>query len=189
VFDNSLISINSMTIKLNSFILSDNIIDKMKKDLDETKIENREIGFIFCLNLTDNILIDRGHCKGDGCKIVAHPFCKADEKFVGGYHTHPGNISEPSIPDMVEMYRQKFECIGGGSDDKIKCYVRKDRYVHYQKMKQLSNYNQSLVKSLEEKLHTLRGYGLTEEYRQKFSEMQKIREELMKHNFNIIGIK
>lgn len=55
-------------IKLNSYILSDNIKDEMRHKLDKTRQDKVELGFTLCTN-SDNIIRSRGDHIGNSDKI------------------------------------------------------------------------------------------------------------------------
>lgn len=75
--------------KLNSFILSDNIVRKMKEELVRSKDKNLEFGFVLCTKPDSNIIIDGQHYKGTESRITIKRQCGINEKIVGAYHTHP----------------------------------------------------------------------------------------------------
>lgn len=107
-------------IKLNSYILSDDIKDEMRNKLNKTRQDKVELGFTLCAN-SDNIIRSRGNPTGTSNKIEIDPrACKGDEKFLGGYHTHPKSDSYPSAEDLIHCGIHKITCTGG-IDDKIRC--------------------------------------------------------------------
>lgn len=117
-----------MVIKLNSFILRDNIIDKMKDQLGKTHTTGLEHGFIFCSRHTPegDVLIDEEHCVGTECKMTFNAICKnKDETFVGDYHTHPEETSLISEIDIPGTCYLGIGCIGGTKDNEINCFITK----------------------------------------------------------------
>jgi len=111
-------------IKLNSYILPDNIKDEMKNKLDKTRQDKVELGFTLCAN-SDNIIRSRGSPTGTSNKIEIDPrACKRDEKFLGGYHTHAKSDSYPGAEDLIHCGINKITCTGG-MDDKIRCNIWK----------------------------------------------------------------
>ena len=55
--------------------------------------------------------------------------CKKDEKYVGEFHTHPGeNEEEMSCSDIEQTYMFGVGCIGTPVNNKLKCWVRKDKH-------------------------------------------------------------
>jgi ABC-type Zn2+ transport system substrate-binding protein/surface adhesin len=125
-----------MAIKLNSYILTDELKDVMRNKLHDIREKNwgknqedkTEGGFTFC-SKSDNIINAKGDHIGDNSKVKLNPdLCDKDEKFLGGYHTHPGD-SSPSTTDLSHCGIQKIVCIGGENDDKIKCHIWKQKQI------------------------------------------------------------
>lgn len=119
--------------KLNSYILTDEVKRGMRNKLSETqqdkKEDKEELGFTLCVN-SNNIISARGNHLGYSGKIIINPdACNEDEKFLGGYHTHPNVDSHASANDLVHCGTNKIVCIGGDIDNKIKCYVWKSRQL------------------------------------------------------------
>ena len=114
-----------MPTKLNSIILPDNLTNKMKVLLEETKISRLEHGFDVCSK--NNDLIIRNVCRGTICSIELPQGCETDERLVGDYHTHPRGPSIMSDSDMHVACKLDFSCIGSSffGRDRIKCLVRK----------------------------------------------------------------
>ena len=128
-----------MTTKLNSFILPDSVIQKMKKNVDYSRFENIEFGFNLCSdsnNLEDQkgqegqkgqkLLHDEKQCLGNECSIDIPKGCEKGDH-VGLFHTHAGSSSKPSILDILNAYKLSINCIGSTEENNIKCYVRKDK--------------------------------------------------------------
>lgn len=115
-----------MSRKLNSFILSDNIIKKMNDKIEETKIKNIEIGFSLCKEKTKDILKIGNECIGTQCVIQRPPQrCKEKDEYQGLFHTHPSGEISPSLGDIINIYEDGIGCIGSPRENKIKCVVRK----------------------------------------------------------------
>lgn len=114
-----------MSVKLNSFVLSDNIIKKMDIQLDKTRDIGIEYGFNLCKD-NDNIVV-KDECTGTTCEIKIMRECSNQEitPKVGDYHTHPRGTSEMSIMDMKRACLFDFKCIGTVTDNSIKCFIRK----------------------------------------------------------------
>lgn len=114
-----------MPTKLNSIILPDNIINRMKVLLEETKSNRLEHGFDMCQK--DNNLTMRNECHGTLCSIELPQGCNTDEKLAGDYHTHPRGTSLLSNSDMYIACRLDFSCIGSSpkKKDRILCHIRK----------------------------------------------------------------
>ena len=115
-----------MSTKLNSFILPDNVIQKMKKNVEYSKFENIEFGFNLCNQKGQQILHDENPCVGNECSIDIPKGCKEGEH-VGLFHTHAGSSSKPSIQDILNAYKLSINCIGSTEEKDIKCYVRKGK--------------------------------------------------------------
>ncbi len=116
-------------VKLNGYILSDRIKNEMINKLYETRQDKRqdrkELGSTFCTK-SDNIIISRGNHIGNSNNVVIDPnVCDKDEKFLGGYHTHPKVDSNASAGDLIHCGTHKIVCIGGETDNRIKCYTWK----------------------------------------------------------------
>ena len=115
-------------MRLNSFVLPDDIIQKMKDSLGRTHKIGLEHGFVLCSRNTPDgdILTDNSHCAGTECEITLKPTCKdKHETFVGSYHTHPDDTSLISEIDMKGSCYRKIDCIGGEKDNRISCFVTK----------------------------------------------------------------
>lgn len=111
-------------VRLNSYILSDDVKDEMKHKLDKTRQDRIELGFTLCTN-SNNVIVSRGDHIGNSDKIEINPrACNEDEKFLGGYHTHAKSDSYPGAEDLIHCGIHKIICTGG-MDDKIRCNVWK----------------------------------------------------------------
>lgn len=109
-------------IKLNGYTLPDNIKNDMKDTLDRTSEE--EIGFALCSK--DNIITKGKYFIGDPSEVMIDPrSCKEDEKFLGAYHTHPKENSQPSARDLRYCGIFKSVCTGGKVDNKRRCHTWK----------------------------------------------------------------
>jgi len=130
-------------MKLNSYILPNDTKDNMRNKLSETRLDQREdkpeLGFTLCAN-SANVIRSRGNPSGESDKIYIDPnACTGDEKFLGGYHTHPKIDSDASANDLVHCGRSKLACIGGELDNKIKCYIWKDMQLSSEDMGKLAD--------------------------------------------------
>lgn len=114
-----------MTIKLNSFELHDNVINKMKDLLIESNKRNIELGFGFCKPQNRNIIVDRGSCVGTACEVEIKELCKIRESIAGTYHTHPGAKAFLTAADNMTACYEDISCVGGTLDNEIKCFTRK----------------------------------------------------------------
>ena len=114
-----------METKLNSYILTEELKKKMIDTLHKTQQIKIEMGFTLC-SKSDNIIRSRGDRIGDSSEIEISPrVCEKDEKFLGGYHTHPNVDSSASARDLRYCGMAKMMCIGGHADNKIRCYTWK----------------------------------------------------------------
>lgn len=109
-------------IKLNGYILPNNVKDNMEGLLDKTSKE--EIGFVLCSK--DNIIRRGKYFVGSPSEMIVDPrTCEKDEKFLGAYHTHPKDDSQPSARDLRYCGIFKIVCTGGKADNKIRCHTWK----------------------------------------------------------------
>lgn len=116
-----------MVTRLNSYILPDDIEDKMKERLRKTR--QNELGFTLCSN-QNNIITAKGYRKGKSDRIeIDTDACGKDEKFLGGYHTHPKGNSLASAEDLAHCGVFKAICIGGVKDDGIRCQIWKQKQI------------------------------------------------------------
>ena len=89
-----------METKLNSYILTEELKKKMRDILHKSQQVKIEIGFTLC-SKPDNIIRSREDRIGDSREIEISPrVCEKDEKFLGGYHTHPKVDSNASARDL-----------------------------------------------------------------------------------------
>lgn len=94
-------------IKLNSYILPDNIKNDMGGMLDNTS--QVEIGFALCSK--DNVIRKGRYFIGSSNKmIIDASACDKSEKFLGAYHTHPRDDSYPSAEDLRYCGIHKVIC-------------------------------------------------------------------------------
>lgn len=106
-----------MATLINSLILPDDIIKKMKAKIEETKIKKMETGFSLCKEIDKNSLKFGNECEGTECRIKRHlQRCKSEDIY-GLYHTHPLEKARPSMAELG--------CIGSVKDNNIKCFIRK----------------------------------------------------------------
>lgn len=112
-----------IVIKLNSYILPDPVIEKMKSKIRETKEKDIELGFGLCRLRNTNIIRTGDECTGTECELVYEKECPIGS-YVGVYHTHPHTSSKPSIGDLETAYIDEVGCIGSVRDDNIKCFLR-----------------------------------------------------------------
>ena len=112
-----------MVTMLNSYLLPEDIVTKMKERIEETKKARVELGFGLC-RLKSNIVRSGEECTGEKCMILVREICPQAGLYVGGFHTHPTASAKPSIADLLHAYRNDVECIGSVKEDKIQCYIR-----------------------------------------------------------------
>lgn len=111
-----------MVTMLNSFILPEDIVQKMKDKIAETRDKEIELGFSLC-RTKSNIIRTGDDCTGTECKLESLKECRIGS-YIGGYHTHPKGTTKPSITDLATAYNIGVECIGSVKEDDIKCIVR-----------------------------------------------------------------
>lgn len=112
-----------MPKKLNSFILSDSLIQKMKTGVEKAKTINKEVGFLLCSDNEE--LHDDSQCIGNECELAMPLTCSKGRK-VGSFHAHTES-TDPSIRDIYDTYKFGIGCIGSTEQKKIKCHIRKDK--------------------------------------------------------------
>lgn len=114
-----------MKTKLNGYSLPEELKKKMRDTLHNTQQTKLEMGFTLC-SKSDNIIMSRGYHIGSSYEIEINPrSCEKDEKYLGGYHTHPSDDSHASARDLRYCGMTKMTCIGGHTDNKIRCYTWK----------------------------------------------------------------
>jgi proteasome lid subunit RPN8/RPN11 len=176
-----------MPKNLNSFVLTDNIIETMKQKLKKTENIQRELGFNLCHVEGSNELKDDTHCIGTECSIPLEKTCKVGKK-VGTFHTHPTGDSTPSLADLWGGYYYGVECIGSISDKKIACYIRKDKERDPNTNKMFAS-NVARFKSLsagmEHHITKQRGYQV---HMSKYRDLQYTRKFLTEKYFDAINI-
>lgn len=112
-----------ITIKLNSYVLPEDVVEKMKLKIEETRQKKIELGFGLCRMKFVNTLKPGHECIGNECSIVQMPECPTG-LYIGGFHTHPSGVAEPSIADLKNAYINDVECVGAPEEDAIRCFVR-----------------------------------------------------------------
>lgn len=176
-----------MPKNLNSFVLTDNIIDIMKKKMEKTENIYRELGFNLCHIEGSNELKDDTHCIGTECSLPLEKTCKTGSK-VGTFHTHPTGDSVPSLPDLWGGYYYGTECVGGITDKKIVCYIRKDKERDSMTNKMFAT-NVIRFKPLssgkEHHITKQRGYQM---HMSKYRDLQYTRDFLLKKYFDTVNI-
>lgn len=183
-----------MPTKLNSYILPDKIIQKMRYDIEETKKLGVEIGFNLCTKDTTEELQDEKRCVGSSCMLKGwKPGCESKGKQVGIFHTHPiipkksSGYSSPSMSDLTGAYAYGIMCIGGAGDNKIQCSIRKDKEADVKTFLSIRADVEIYEKFLKRKHHitTRKGY---EAYMAKYRDAQYVKDKLHERLFNIIDI-
>lgn len=136
-----------MTKKLNSFILTDDLIAVMKDLLRYTMKSGDEVGFNLCANKTDNI-IKMPECamKGNCHSVTILKGCPEGYYEIGDFHTHPGEqeklAQNASATDLKNTCEHIGDCVGTG--DKIKCYMRRKDVDSYNCKKEFSEFVSSV---------------------------------------------
>ncbi len=176
-----------MPKNLNSFVLTDNIIDIMKQKLKKTKDIQKELGFNLCHIEGNKELKDDTHCIGTECTLPLEKACKTGNK-IGTFHTHPKQDSQPSLPDLWGGYYYGVECIAGTKDKKIVCYIRKDKELNL-KINKMFAANAARFDSLraikKHRITTQRGYNI---YMSQFRDLQYTKDFLQKKYFDAVDI-
>lgn len=166
-----------MSKKLNSFILPDNIIQKMKNKIEEARIKDVEVGFNLCTE--DSKLHDEFHCTGSKCQITFPEKCIKGRK-IGIFHTHLESL-EPSMTDIYHAYEFGINCIGNIEQKKIRCHVRKDKIVREKNIQTIAYQ----ITRFEEPLFT---FESTEREIEKYQRYIRARNDLKKRYLDTIDI-
>lgn len=177
-----------MPKNINSSIITDDMIETMKKKVEKTTIIRRELGFNLCKVEDSDVLQDDIHCIGSNCAIRLASDCKTGKK-IGSFHTHPRNgdaTSNPSLSDLENAYLFGINCVGGVEDKKIRCYVRKDKTVNLKDFS-IIKYNKEHFAAMDRPHHvtTLRGLEMVQA---RFRERDYTRDKLRDHYFNTVDI-
>lgn len=137
-----------MLIRLNSYLLTEPVIEKMRVKIQETKEKKLEVGFGLCRLGKSNIIKAGDTCIGTECELTRTKECNIG-LYTGGFHTHPTGSTNPSIADLLGAYFDEVECIGSATDDKIKCFVRAGPFIQEENKKiiDLSNKVESDLKA------------------------------------------
>lgn len=165
-----------MVTIVNSFILSDDLIKKMKDKIGETREKKIELGFGLCRIGKSNIIKPGRDCTGTECSLTEPRECRVGS-YVGGYHTHPRTGTKPSITDLIIAYEEGIECIGSVIENDVKCVVRTGSTVP-QVMEKISD----ALKNIEETL----GETVTKEDLQRW---EKTRDDILNTHFNVTNVK
>lgn len=147
-----------MSIKLNSFILSDKLINRMKETFLESWNLGIEAGFDLCQKKNGDI-VDRNLCTGTECEIRLKSKCPINEKFVGNFHTHPDAFDTlPSENDLANSYGTGISCIADQWE--INCYLRKNRYDidTHRKIRGMTSETQTVEEGREKRKEVLNKY-------------------------------
>ena len=165
-----------MVTIVNSFILPDDIVKKMKDKIGETKEKKIELGFGLCRIGKSNIIKSGGDCTGTECALTEPRECRVGS-YVGGYHTHPRTGTKPSITDLIIAYDEGFECIGSVIENDVKCVVRAGSIVP-QVREEISGALKNIEETLEE--------TVTKEELQRW---ENTRDDILNKHFNVVNVK
>lgn len=165
-----------MAIKLNSYSLPEDVVEKMILKIAETRQKNIELGFGLCRMKFVNTLKPGSECSGNECSVLPIQECQTG-LYVGGYHTHPVGTAEPSIADLRNAYINDVECVGSVKDDAIRCFIRTSN-----KKSQDEKDIISTVKEIEEPLPAV----LSEE---QYKIWKNARDEILAKHFQIVDIR
>lgn len=165
-----------MPTKLNSFILPDNVIQKMKRKVEDSRIKDIEFGFNLCAE--NGNLHDENPCTGTACAVDIPKGCTRG-KHVGLFHTHTHTNSEPSIQDIANAYLIGINCIGSTEEKSIKCHIRKDAIYTIENL-------ETIVSSLIRYESPLHLSEIPEEDIKNYNAWIKVRNDLKKHYLNTV---
>lgn len=195
-----IINIITMPKQVNSFILPDNIIKKMKDKIKETKKIKKELGFSLCSDKSSNIITKGIECVGTKCAIKVG-ICPKDQIYLGNYHTHPRSHATMSITDMTTGCDEEIECIGSVPFENIRCFVRKtDKTECFNKISPFEEDEHKIIErgeDLREKLRSPKAIIKTGiptliksiyQYETDVAKYHASRVKLLKENFNRIDV-
>ena len=165
-----------MVIKLNSYILPENIVDKMKTKIEETREKKIELGFGLCRMRNTNIIRPGKDCTGTECALTQIKECPSG-LYIGGYHTHPRTGTKPSIADLAVAYYDDVGCIGSVKENDIKCIVRTGPII--QQGKQEIN---DALENIEELLPAVVS-------KEEFQKWDNTRDDLINKYFKVVEVK
>ena len=129
-------------IKLNSYTLLDDSIEKMKDALHISRRDKKEVGLTMCSSKDDVIVLREQHA-GENQQVFIKRQCNEGEKYVGYYHTHHKGTSKASSGDLRLCGTSKILCIGGKEDqgeqrnDSVRCYTWKGKVIPVEEGAQL----------------------------------------------------
>lgn len=135
-------------VKLNSFIFSEELMEKMINSIILSNEINQEIGFVLCAK--DNIVSDKFHCKGEKCSSIKELECDPGEIPIGLFHVYPRVKSADILDQDIEIGYKYGISVGGGTTE-IFFMVRKEDYRDdvYQEMLKIINRANELEKIIE----------------------------------------
>lgn len=138
------------SVKINSFIFSEELIEKMINSIILSNEINEEIGFVLCAK--DNIIYDKFHCKGGECSsiIKLELECEPCEIPIGFFHVYP-RVKLADILDRDIEIGYKYGLVVGGGTTEIFFMVRKEDYKDeiYQEMSKIINHANELEMMIE----------------------------------------
>jgi len=125
-----------MSIKINGNTLTDELIHIMRLLRSKSIKTGSEAGLTLCEDQKGN-LNARNIRNGDLHTVAIVAECNEGEKFAGTYHTHPENESKAPASDLIYCGVSKHLCIGGETDNKIRCYTWKHNTINNDKFYEL----------------------------------------------------
>lgn len=148
--------------KLGSYILPEEIVERMKKLTERSKEIQKEIGFNLCASkrvaINNDIMISTGMtCVGEkGCLSTIRKHtqeCPSDKIDIGGFHTHPNrDLANMSYADAFGAYINGIECVGANKE--INCFIRKNYFADedtYNKFRALHNKMEKMEHQIEQR--------------------------------------
>ncbi len=135
-------------VKINSFIFSEELMEKMISTIILSNDINQEIGFILCAK--DNIIYDKFHCRSEKCSSIRELECNSGEVPIGFFHVYP-RVKLSDILDQDTEIGYKYGLVVGGGTTEIFFMVRKEDYRDevYQEMLKIINEANELERLIE----------------------------------------
>lgn len=119
---------------ISKLLNSKSITNKIKKDVELTRIYENEYGFTICKN--KNLTVGNS-CTGNYCSINIEYKCPKGKIIYGDHHTHPSSSSNLSYNDMAshfagmrsKTYQTDFpiKCVSSPNDIYTTCIIPKQK--------------------------------------------------------------
>lgn len=174
------------TIKLNSFIFPESLIEKMVNSIILSNDIDQEIGFVLCAK--DNIVHDRFHCEDEKCSSIRELKCESGEIPIGFFHAYPYEKRGEVLDQDIEL-GYKYGVIVAGGIDEIFFMIRKEDYRDevYQEIRKIINENKELDRETENLLLELQSHMDILELQ--LSDIEELKRRLIDENISGIPLR